>query len=1220
LADVNLYAPGGGERTFTGFDTNTQTFAPQQYDQTILKRTGDAVYELLSGNGSKLIFSQSDGAIGTSRKVFLTRILDSAGNAVTLTYDSDLRIVALIDAIGQVTTLSYGLTDDIYKVTKVTDPFGRSAIFDYEQVNTDWKFVPIDNCPVPSVEETPVRDQWLASITDVIGLTSRFNYFVKSNALGACAVCPSIPPIEACVSEDISLDFIASLITPYGTNHFQVQDLGNTRILEVAYPDGSIERVEYNQTNNIPPELDASVPLGMNHVNANLEFRNTYYWSRTASVLAYLDRSKARLYHWLHTEDLSTTSGCLESMKEPLEGRVWYDYAGQSSTIAIGPTTRPAHIGRVLDDGSTQLYTYGYNAFGKITNSIDPVGRTLAYLYATNGIDLLEIRQTRGANNELLFKATYNSQHRPLTVTDAAGQTTTYTYNVRGQLLTATNPRNETTTFTYDTNGYLLALDGPLPGMIDRVTVTYDAFGRVRTATSVSGDTYMLDYDNLDRFTRVTYPDTTFSEATYDRLSLAVVRDRAGRLTSFEHDNLGSVTKQTDPLGRVTLFDWCRCGALKSLTDAMGRTTSWTTDVQGRRTAKTYPDGTQVRYFYENTVSRLRLVIDEKQQTTSYTYNRDNSLRSIAYGNAAVATPSVTFTYDPNYLRPLSMTDGLGTTTYNYLPVTLPPALGAGNLASVDGPFANDTITYSYDELGRSVQAAINGVLTRFGFDEAGRITTESNALGAFNYSFDGGSSRVVSESYPNGQASSFIYGDGFHDRKLQQIANAIGPTPVSQFSYVRDIPAGRITSWSQQSGAGAPSVFNFGYDSANQLLSALVTNAGNLVNTFAYTYDQAGNRLTEQAGSSTYDATFNALNQISTTTAPVPGRTNEWDVANRLTAVNLGNTRTEFSYDGLSRPVAIRKLVNGAEVSFRRFVWCGRQLCEERDASGANVTKRFFAQGVQLATGPNSGTYYYTRDHLGSIREISDSGGVVRARYSYDPFGRQSKVSGDLDADFGFAGMLFSREVGCCLTDFRAYDPNLGRWLSRDPLRRAEIRQGPNLYAYVFNNPVSLIDPIGLAPLPPLPPVAPYVPVAPPGPVLAPPAVPQPALTQLVSTTDPDVAAREIFKDALEKIPSELAEGEGEVCVFFEDVSVVGGGTIAAAGIASAVVGVGIGLALDHYANADGLAANDGRRVEDATGSGFLGGVVTLYSAANVRVPLALTPVGWIGQAIFGD
>ena len=53
-----------------------------------------------------------------------------------------------------------------------------------------------------------------------------------------------------------------------------------------------------------------------------------------------------------------------------------------AAPIAVGSTNKPAHVGRVLDDGSTQLYTYEYNGFGNVTKTIDPVGRTFSYIYA----------------------------------------------------------------------------------------------------------------------------------------------------------------------------------------------------------------------------------------------------------------------------------------------------------------------------------------------------------------------------------------------------------------------------------------------------------------------------------------------------------------------------------------------------------------------------------------------------------------------------------------------------------------------------------------------------------------------------------------------------------------------------------------------------------------------------------------------------------------------
>ena len=375
----------------------------------------------------------------------------------------------------------------------------------------------------------------------------------------------------------------------------------------------------------------------------------------------------------------------------------------------------------------------------------------------------------------------------------------------------------------------------------------------------------------------------------------------------------------------------------------MGRTTTWLTDVEGRRTAKQYSGGSQINYIYENTTSRLQEVIDEQQQQTLLSYNPDNTLKSIAYANDAVPTPSVTFSYDANYDRVVSMADGIGLTTYAYNPITSPPALGAGRLASVAGPLTNDTVAYEYDELGRPVQTTIDGVVSTRTFDAASRLTGESNGLGSFTYSYDGSSDRVVSQGAPNGQTAAIGYGNNLQDFAVQQITYAVGPAPVSRFNYVHDNPAARITNWLQQAGAQAPSLFTLGYDADNQLLSATVTNSGALVNSFAYSYDPAGNRLAEQLGGTDHITSYNALNQISAATAPAASRTNEWDGAQRLSAVNAGNQRTEFAYDGLNRLSSIRQLVSGSEASYRCFAWCDGQICEERDASGTNITKRFF-------------------------------------------------------------------------------------------------------------------------------------------------------------------------------------------------------------------------------------------------------------------------------------
>ena len=82
-AFVKYHVGGGGVRIFTGFDTNTQSYAPNQYDQTVLRRTGTFTYEMVWPDGSKKIFAPPFGRYGLS----LYQVVDPAGNAVTLTYE-----------------------------------------------------------------------------------------------------------------------------------------------------------------------------------------------------------------------------------------------------------------------------------------------------------------------------------------------------------------------------------------------------------------------------------------------------------------------------------------------------------------------------------------------------------------------------------------------------------------------------------------------------------------------------------------------------------------------------------------------------------------------------------------------------------------------------------------------------------------------------------------------------------------------------------------------------------------------------------------------------------------------------------------------------------------------------------------------------------------------------------------------------------------------------
>jgi RHS repeat-associated protein len=149
---------------------------------------------------------------------------------------------------------------------------------------------------------------------------------------------------------------------------------------------------------------------------------------------------------------------------------------------------------------------------------------------------------------------------------------------------------------------------------------------------------------------------------------------------------------------------------------------------------------------------------------------------------------------------------------------------------------------------------------------------------------------------------------------------------------------------------------------------------------------------------------------------------------------------------------------------STKKFVCEGMATAEERNSSN-KITRKHYPQGVQfLAYNPDTTTsYYYLRDHLGSIREMTDSTGAIKARYDYDPWGNRTKLAGGLDADFGFTGHYYHSPSNLHLAPYRAYDSTVGRWISRDPLGE---KGGLNVYRYVRNNILNLTDPDGRNPL----------------------------------------------------------------------------------------------------------------------------------------------------------
>ena len=1049
---ATVFLRGGGSEPFTFSSSSGTTAYPGPYSQATLTRTvnnGKSTgFTLTFPDGT---FQEFNQPVGSGGQFFMTAIGDAAGNTVILTYDSQMRIVAITDAIGQVSTLTYGLSGSPLLVTQITDPFGRSASFTYNSSGQ------------------------LASITDVLGITSSYTY-----------------------GQGTEPDFVNTLTTPYGSTTFVYGDsstsssLGDTVFLKTVDPLGRTSYVEYDQgvdagdTSGGVMKNIALIPSGMATCDQYLYYRNTFVFDANqyaqASQGGSLNYALAKVIHWLHTSDYTDASRVKESEKQPLENRVWYNYPGQasgscdsitfpvSSTGTVGyngtvyTSNQPSIIGRVLDNGTTQLQTFQYNPQGNVTVTTDPVGRQVTYTYAANGIDRLTVSNTTSAPAQLLETRTYNTLHEPLTVTGANGKTARYQYNAAGQMTRYTDPPGHATVNTYDSSGRLESVQGPLTGAL--YSFSYDIVSRMAAVTDPVGMRIHFAYDAADRLTSTTYPDGTNSQRTYNLLDLAGATDRLGQTTTYSYDADRELVKTTDPLGHTVQKGYNLAGQLNSITDANGHTTTVVLDDQSRVVTKQYADGTSQSIVYESSISLPATVTDALGQVTTYVYNSDNTNAAIGY-SANHQTPSVSYVYDAAYLRLTSMTDGVGTTTYSYYPVSSSPVLGANLLQSVSSPIAgasgSDTITYSYDALNRIVGRTVDGASQSTGFDALGRAISTSNPLDTFTYSYSDATVRATGISSNQGPALALSYFGPQGDELLQQLNAATqGNTPLSQVGYTYNSDD-NVTGFTASSSASPTTSAAYTYDTANRLQSVFVGAA--TTPTFAYGYDPASNLTSITANGSQQGPSYTATNALTSGTydangspTALGGNVYVWDGANRLVSFSgTANNTSSFTYDGLGRLVRVVDTDNGSVIADHSYLWCGsvRCLAHDNTQSGSPVSAQYFDEGV-VAGGTS---YYYVQDQLGSVRQLVDTSGSVAAQYDYDPYGNPTTVTGTAVSDIGYAGYFYHPASGLEFAQYRAYDPTHARWLNRDPIaEEGDI----NLYLYVSGNPVNLVDPLG--------------------------------------------------------------------------------------------------------------------------------------------------------------
>ncbi|MFQ5850532.1 MAG: RHS repeat domain-containing protein [Candidatus Binatia bacterium] len=323
--------------------------------------------------------------------------------------------------------------------------------------------------------------------------------------------------------------------------------------------------------------------------------------------------------------------------------------------------------------------------------------------------------------------------------------------------------------------------------------------------------------------------------------------------------------------------------------------------------------------------------------------------------------------------------------------------------------------------------------------------------------------------------------------------------TTISRFAYTYDAVGNRITRTTTNG------IANYTYDALNRLTQAVQPDPVDPLQqiTESFTYDPVGNRtashlatgqvhdaanrLTEDSDFTyTYDGNGNGNLTAKTSKATGERTVYTYNVENQLIRVEKFTlaggaspvTTAAYRYDALGR--RIEKNVNGV---ITRYIYDNEDILVELDGTNAVIVRYTHGPGideplVMLRGGQN---FFYHADGLNSISDLTDGAGTVVRSYTYDSFGQFLAQTGTVTNPYTYTGRELDDETGLYHYRARTLDSSTGRFLTVDPIIDPgilslnpvifSIRQLPsvsplkhNVYTYVAMNPVTFVDPFGLA------------------------------------------------------------------------------------------------------------------------------------------------------------
>jgi len=626
-------------------------------------------------------------------------------------------------------------------------------------------------------------------------------------------------------------------------------------------------------------------------------------------------------------------------------------------------------------------------------------------------------------------------------------QTLTDNVNINGRLYTniidmgtmqrtLTTPEGRKLVTTFDARGRIIKKQF---GNLNPISYTYDTRGRMSTITR--------GIDAEARGFAITYNNQGYPATISGPLSANV---------SLEYDAAGRVLRQILGDGRTIAFGYDAAGNIASIT----------------------PPGKPSHLFTYSSINLAQEYTAPDAGTgpnvTALSFDLDKKLTSIMRPDGS----AVTMSYD-SAGRPATKSFPQGTLTYGYDPVT-------GVLSSLTAPdggvlsmkydgYLNTKSTWTgavtgtvdrvYDNNFSLTRRSVNGQAIDFSYDDDGLLVQ----AGALTLTRDIANGFVIGTAL--GGVNDTWHYTGFGELDEYQATYNSGDYFTAQYTYDK---LGRIVQKTEEIIGMGSNVYGYSYDVTSRL-TGVSLNGGNIA---AYIYDSNGNRLTFLSPSTTITGSYDAQDRLTqygdiTYTYTANGElaskrdaggttTYQYDALGNLTEVTLpSGTAIKYVIDGANRRIG--KKVNNVLINGLLYKDDLKPVAE-LDAANNVVLRFVYGSRINapdyMIKGGN--TYRIISDHLGSPRLVVDvATGQITQRLDYDEFGRVLVDTNPGFQPFGFAGGLYDPDTGFVRFGARDYDPQTGRWTTKDPVLFSG--KSLNLYAYALNNPVNLSDADGL-------------------------------------------------------------------------------------------------------------------------------------------------------------